>query len=706
MRYHRFAELLVASLPICFIFVFQALAQPAPNTNKRRPLSINQQILINYGSPSWNKDSRKIDSAFLILKDIETGKFVQIQLEETEPDSSQFTGRFSVSLNEASHISPEIYVPHLGTEGEFDYKKAMEQIEGGAMPRKPIIVKKNEKGQSIVEVYDTREQAESALKAYQEQRKIADEMQKKALIKPIPTESTLEAARQAEYKTRLEKLAFEAAKRESERVRLEQIEKQKAEERSRQEKLISERERAARKEKAAMLAEEGMALYDKSDYAAAEVKFHESVTLDPENKNYYFKYGVTLYRNQKFNEALVTLRLADLDAKTEIEKKYYMGLAHYRLAELDHAQRNFAEVAKSGDPIMGPSAEFYSGVISFTQEKYEAAKKSFETVIDTSKDPHMDEQAEDYLDRIASAMVYRKMREHKFSVMGVLGLMYDSNVLLYPDNAADQGLPTDVADLRLLTITEVGYRPVFNEHHEWSVILNAGLTNSAKNQSAPADPYIYNLSLPYSYKGVLWNKGYKFTAKPAHEILYMDPSATGKKSLVLTSELLTLENTFVMSKNWFSSYVFEYRHDASTAPDSTGPDNESANKFSIRAIQSVFLDKSRKQAVMGNLGFVDNVAIGANKRYLRYEIGANYIKPIFWNSSLTAGLNIYQLHYPSASTSRDDRNLTVSLGMIKPIRDWVTWGVTGSYTKNNSTVSQYQYTKYTVLTTATFYTVF
>lgn len=679
-------------------------------TNAQQPahkkgLDATRLMTISYGSPSWNKDSAKIDTAVIVLREKNSGKLVQITLEETEPDSSEFRGSFSVNLTDAETLSPEIYVPTAELRDGDNYKKLYDAIANGSLPRKPVIMKKNERGQSMIDVYDTREQAADALKAFQEQQK-AKELAKRTPLKLQPNAATLEAARQAERKAALEKAALEAANRETERVRLEQIEKQRQEERARQAKLLSAQEQAARRAKANELASEADKLYDASAYPEAEAKYQEAVSLDPANKSHYFKYGVTLYRNQKYNEALVILKNATGDAKVDAERRYYIGLCHYRLSELDQAQRVFAELSTSKDPIIGPSALFYNGVILFAQEKYEPAKKAFEDVIDVSKDPKLDEQAEEYLDRVASAMSYKKMRENKFSFTGTVGVMYDSNVLLSPDNAADQGSATNSADERLMTIADLAYRPIFNEHHEWSADVSANLTNSLKAESAKADPFIYDIAAPYSYKGMLFSKGYRLTVKPSYELLYMDPTGTGTKAAIQSSTILNIENSFVMDKNWFSVYSLEDRLDDTKTADSIGPDDADASKYSLKTTQMYFLDKSKKEVLMGNLGYVLNIAKGDNKKYNRMEGGVTYLRPMKWDATWNVGLAYYVLNYNKAVAPRKDGNYSLSAGITKPIKDWVTWGLMGNYTKNKSSIDSYTYGKYTVMTTATFNTIF
>lgn len=688
-------------LPLALSIFASIHAQAQPT--RTEPMSRQMQIL--YGSPSWNTDSTRVDSAFLVLRDKTTGHMMQIQLEETEPDSAQFKGTFSLALSEGQKAAAEVFIPPQDQRGSKDYSKTYEAIQNGSLKRKPVIWKTGEKGQSIIEVYDTLDQAEAAMKAYQEQLKLAAEMKKKALIKPIPNQSALAAAHQARHNEQLAKLAMEAARREGERVRLEQIERQKAAERERQSKALSEAQKKQREDQAGQLAHEADELYNNGDYKGAEQKFHQAVELDPANTSYYFKYGVALYRVQNFNEAIVILKLAKVDPKTEIERKYYIGLAQYRLGELEAATKVFSQVAASQDPVMAPSALFYNGVIYFTQEKYEASKKAFETVIDISKDAKLDDQAELYIDRIAQALTFQKMRAHRWNVTGIVGVMYDSNVLYAPDNSADQGAATNFADGRILSVGDLSYRPIFNEHHELQFEGNASLTNSFKNEASKADPWIYNVSLPYSYKGQLFGKGYRLTARPAYEVLYMAID-TNTKALSLSSSVMTLDNTFVMRNDWFSTYTLEYRRDDMQTADSVGLNDYDANKYALRTVQSLFLDKAKKEAILGNVGYVINSAKGQNKIYNRIEFGAMYVRPMTWNAAWNLGLNVYTLDYSKAEQTRNDLNVTLTAGLSKPIRQWVTWGVVANYTKNNSNIAEYAYSKYTVMTTATFTTDF
>jgi hypothetical protein len=45
------------------------------------------------------------------MRDSVSGKIVQFQISETEPDSGTFSGVYNVTFGSTDQISPEIYVP-------------------------------------------------------------------------------------------------------------------------------------------------------------------------------------------------------------------------------------------------------------------------------------------------------------------------------------------------------------------------------------------------------------------------------------------------------------------------------------------------------------------------------------------------------------------------------------------------------------------
>lgn len=186
----------------------------------------------------------------------------------------------------------------------------------------------------------------------------------------------------------------------------------------------------------------------------------------------------------------------------------------------------------------------------------------------------------------------------------------------------------------------------------------------------------------------------------------MDPTGTGTKDQILRSVYMDFEMTLVMNPSWFSTYGLNYRLDDSLLASSTGADDADASKAAVRTAQTSYLDTEKKQAITGSLGYTVNAAKGDNEKYNRIDGGVTYSRPIAWESALSLGLNFYKAVYESADDRRSDFNTTLSVGASKPIREWVTWGVSGSYIKNDSNIQANEYSKYIVMTSATFNTAF
>ncbi len=678
---------------------------PSQVTPQAKSPAKSQGLKIKYASSSWNKSSTRPDSAFLFVKEKGTGKLAKILLEESEPDSSIFSGQFSLGFTDADKLNPEIYIPPQNLRaGDAQTSQFFKRVESGNVQRKPFILRKDEGSSNLLDVYDTKEQAESAFKIYQEELKLRKDLAKAnaQLTKPVPNEGTMATAEMVKQRVLLNNLALEAKARETDRLKMEQLERQRAKEKEELAKKLSEAERNRRIAEAKRLSELALQQYQNGQFAEAEGNFRKSIDLNPTNKSYYYRYGVTLYRNEKFNEALVSLKMAPYEQPIETEKKYYLGLIHYRLKELQLAEQAFSEVKGSNDPQTAPSAAFYLGMLHLSQERYEEAKGSFEYVLDQSSDPVLDRKAEEFIEQIIQIIQYKEQAKKKFLVSGMVGMTYDSNVLLAPDNETSQGSSLKQADVRGLFMGDLEYRIKYTPTVEWSAKANSLYMYSSKDAVSRADPWLTSVSSPIFLKGTFKEKGYRLGVKPGYEALYMDPNETGKKENILNTPYLSFDGTLINSDVWFSNYLFDVRRDDSILTDAVAANNSDSLKYAIKTTQSYFLDSTKKRALLGNLGYVLNSAEGKNKNYYRIEGGVSYMAPTKWDASWNLGLSVYTLRYPTADEARKDFNVTLSTGLQKPIRNWVTLGATANYSVNTSNTNANDYSKYTVMTMAIF----
>ncbi len=697
---------------------------PAPPTEPaeqkkagRKPINMNEAMVLTYGSAKWNIDSTKIDSASVIFRDAKSNKSVIIILDETAPDSSIFRGKFLVKWTDVDEVTPEVYIPPQELVKTNNWMKKFQELsKAGNLPRKPYISHKEENGDRAFEVFDTKEQAHAAAKAFEEKKKLAKESETKSTqpnpqlekaISKTAAAAIMEADALAKMQAEALRLAEEAASREAERLRLAQIEKQKEEEAKRKQAALNAAEKARRKQQAIDLADEALEHYQKGDFPEAEQKFRKSIELDPENTSYYYKYGVSLYKVNKYNESIVFLRQVQGDDFDPIERDYYLGLNHYKLKESDQAFEMFGKVKAANSKQLSPSAAFYQGVIKFDVKKYEEAKTPFQEVLDNSdSDPKLDEQAEKYIEQISRILYFAAQKAKTFLFSGTFGLQYDSNILLTSDTVLDQGSPSGAGGIRYLAVANAEHRPIYEKDKEFSERLTLVYIYSADSRFVAADPMIVTLSFPFVYKGMLMETISKFDITPAYEVLYMDSDSNGERELLLNSVVLNLNNTMVLSEARFSSISASLRADESqitpsgTTETEKQANNPSAFKLTLGTNQIKFLDKEKKSLMSGDLGYTINNAQGSNYYYTRFDLKGTYSAPYKWESTWFAQLGYYLADYSKKSTARVDNNYTFTTGLSKTLKEkWIA-GLTASYTIQNSD-SANTYKKWMLMTSIT-----
>src|SRR5690606_7063568 len=129
------------------------------------------------------------------------------------------------------------------------------------------------------------------------------------------------------------------------------------------------------------------------------------------------------------------------------------------------------------------------------------------------------------------------------------------------------------------------------------------------------------------------------------------------------------------------------KQDDSLLVDSIGPNDADAILYSLKTTQTLFLDKSKKQAFQIGGGYSQNAAEGDEKKYFRVDLQFAYSRPFknWKGASWNASLNAYKLKYPDAASDRDDTNYTIGAGVNKSHNSWLNWAGTLSYSVNSST---------------------
>lgn len=660
--------------------------------NKKIKLDSNKPIILSYNSTSWNKDPQKPEVAGLILRDAISGRIVKVEMTESGADTSKFIGHYQINFNNAqsSDLTLEAYIaPLTMLKSEKSLKKIESLIKDGLLLRKPYFVRIDQKTQYI-EIFDSREQT---LQAYQNYLKNIDG-------KPLVDSAALaadELAKKAEYEKLQLKLQQEA---ELNRQKMEAVEKLRQEKLKEEAAKLSAEQKAKRQAEAKALASEGIKYFEAGKFIEAEKKFALAQEKDPENKAYSFQYGVTLFQNNKFNESLVQLSLADGPNVRPVEKKFYQGMAHLKLKEFNEASNRLNESKELNDPNYSPLAAFYLGVIQFQTEKYDPAKENFEYVLDNSKDPKIDEQAESYIEQIANIKKFEEMRKKKFIITLNMGFSYDSNILSASTSSASA--PTELAGYRSSYGAILEYRPIFSEHHEFSGIINYSDIYSlnknfqAESQFQNTDPLTLNFSFPYKWKGVVLEKGAQIGVTPAYETIQMNVDGVNPRETIVNSTIVKTDATLVNREDWFSNYSLELRSDASKI-DSSSDDDQTASKITLATSQTFFQDSKKTTAWIYEGSLALNTAKGKNQTYRKIEIAADYLMPWKWETNLLTRLALSANQYPDHTSSRSDTALSLSVILQKQFSEVWSGNSLFSYNKNSSNIDTNTYDKYILM---------
>ncbi len=675
-------------------------ATPAvPGTKKARKarasIASMKSVIIEYQQSAWNQTPTDIDSARILVKDSKTGRVSQILLQETEPDSGKFSGAFVFNWEKGTEFRPDVYIPDQALfDREDGFRIIQAQMAANQIRSLPIVMREEDSGLQFLNVFDSKKDAEAAEQAENDkkiQKAIESAKPPKLMNDKVAASQILEANEIAKLELERKKAAEEALKKESERLRILEEERLKKEEEMKKLAQMAVEDLKKQKALAQKLADQAMALYTKSEFVKSEAKFAQASQLDPENDSFYYSYGITLYRNKKYNRAIAILQLAKVQRSQEPEREFYIALCLYRMKDFEKAEAKFNSIRLTKEKTYGPSSAFYIGLLKFELLQYEKAKPFFEEVLDTSSDPKLDEQAENYIEQINRILEFARMRSKKFTLSLSFGTQYDSNILLISDSVLDAARPSAVGDMRTAAGAGLQYRPILEKSIEWAIKTRFDSIRTLKADFVQADPNILNASAPFTYKGTMFQKGYRLLATPAYEKLWLDVNADGTPENYINSILFDLNNSFVMSDNWFFSTIVKYRQDTGVTDTSVN-----ASRISLNLNNIWFFNKKKTQGLMGDLGYTLNNAEGALFKFNRVDLSAIYLAPFVFETNSTLGLSMFSATYPEHVNSRKDLNITIISGVSRPLTGWLNLGVNASYIINNSNVELNKFNKYIV----------
>lgn len=667
---------------------------------------------LHYGYRAWNKDPQKIDSASILMRDKNTGRLVQIRLQETAPDSSLFSGVFSIHWSEGQRLATEFFVPPQSIIEEAEgFKKLQQLIQGQKLTSKPFILRTNAVGDHIIEIFDTQEQAQQAQALFEEEQRLRQLQTSTTVLRRsgeglegLPLEEKL---LQSALTTEEQK---ELTYNRTQVLRQEQLERQERIERLSSFRFLPPETQRAQREEAKRWGAQGLKAYRDGQIAEAALHFEKSRSLDPTLGEYDFQYGAALYRLGQYVRALAILKMVESDKVPRDELLFYLGLSHYHLHDLVKAQEAFQNLLELERSQLTAPSSFYLGLIHLRLKETDKARAQFHRVIEVSQEASLKTRAQEYLAYTQRLEAYQEKKTKRWSLAGALGAIYDSNVLLTSDSLRDQGLATDSEALRSLIQVQAEWRAHQAEKSQWGAqfsVLNLHSRKLNFESSAElerTDPTILKITAPYSLQGKWGGRTTQWQIAPGYEHILMNLDGAGTKA-ILQSPLLNLSTTVVMGDNWLSSYHLKLRHDDSGVEAASPADNTDAFKVELKYSNVYYTQKDRGQFLMPEVGYVYNAAEGDAQVYYRIDLSLAYIFPWIWGAHWNLQTSYYLATYPNgvsegagSFSARSEQNTALGLGFNKPLGKHWSWMVHSSYIKNAASVDDYSYSKFNVLT--------
>ncbi len=678
------------------------------NSTERAVIKNSRPLAVYYEKVSWNENPTAIESGYMYLRDNQSGELTELLLHETKPDSGVFSTQFPIGALKQARIATEIYSapPSMLVKGNrLELMKTF--IEDGSIKRKPFLLRVLRNKGQVIDIFDTKGQALTAYEEFKTQLGLAaDGTESQSIIEianqkgAIKTKAVDSSTLQSLFMANESGQQATNEKNAELREVLLNIEKKRRAKVKAEEKVWPASLEKANEKKAVDTVKSAVTKLTAGELEGSMNEFLEASNLNPSEEDFYQQYGVSLFRNKNFNQAIVVLQNSSPSKNRLAEKDFYIAMSFFQLKDYPNAVEYFDKVIQSGNASFGPTSAFYKGSALIELQEFDKAKEAFQYVLDNSKDPKLDQQAEKYIEYSLDRKALAEKQSNWFFLDGVLGLIYDSNIILADDQLLGRGDITNENGWRFLAQVTPKFRPYYSEKNEINIALNLttmksftdGFATNARAETA--DPLLLGLSVPWTHRTTIGGKGYFFDLAPGYDSIIMDLDGTGAATIT-NSTKLDFRNTWIINKNWIAKGDLSLSsNDANILGDETSAD---AFGTALRLSSIFILNKDLERYLIPDIGYRINAAEASTFAFNRIDFGLTYTSSIFdsfmWNNRIAYFLANYE-------SNRTDNNYTLSSGVSKRINSHWNWGLMATYTINNSTTNQYD--KYNFVSTFSF----
>ncbi len=462
-----------------------------------------------------------------------------------------------------------------------------------------------------------------------------------------------------------------------------------------QQSKLSKEQKQSQVQKAKKYADHAMKLYRAGRFAAAAKNYATATEFDPENLEYLYQYAICLYKMKEYNRSLALLSLSEGAEVNPAERNYYIAMNQMMLKNYDKALEGFDDVKEENHPELSPMAAFYAGHIEYQRQNFPPARRNFESVIDLSKNPRLDREAEKMLEEIDRQESFIASTREKYHYSLYIGPQYDSNVL----NIAASSASTGVAALRANYGGSFGifiYRkPTLDFSAEISLNDYYSTKTDFKTDATlqTADALEASVSLP-----VRWEK---FLFTPAYKNIYLSPTG-GARTLAIVSTVLGIEHTAMLTTSWLLKSKVEGGSDQSKLTVTSTDDSQTGTRTTLNLSFIKLFDTKGENTLITDVGYTKNQTEGINYRSTKPSLALTYTFSGLWKNLALVRVDYYQQAYSEATTPRTDSAWSLLISQNKKLAPNWDFTMGAQYTASSSNVETYKYNKYMVTTLFTY----
>lgn len=662
-----------------YLILLLLLVLTGASVNAREnKISQSQAIMVELRDPVSEAEEQMIR-----VKEIESGKVTQLTLSKDPATPQVWSGYFAIQFFKGDTSTKTLDFQTLSGEAfnaSISQDKAFQKV----------ILFKTPEELALYEATIAEEKQKLAEKQIAKQIQVA--RPKNAAV-PVNKEKIEELVRQQGRLQEATQLSLEEAQAKKRMALIEQEQK------------MSEEAKQKKKAEALDLVKKADAFYEKRNYKEAEKLYAKATDLDPTEDAYFYRYGVSLYKNGNYNRSLATLSMADVDSDRAVEKDYYIGLNNMKLRNHEKALKQFVDVREENSPTYSPYASFYAGSIEVQLQKFPEARKSMEYVIDNSKDPQLDKSAEKMLEEIDRMENYYESKKEKYRFSVFAGLIYDTNVL----NTAENNAATDTKAWRLnygasaLAILHRSMKSDFGAKLSYSDYYSMDSTFQKNADIQSADTMDVGITLPYHLDFKSGKKDYNLEVIPGYKNTYI-PNTDGVREVGIKSTELSTTLSSPMKQDLYLSGRLDLGSDQSELSTSVGDDDLSATRYGLTVTPTQMLDLKGEKTLSGELSYLFNNATGKNNRYQKIGLAASVGLPAWYKGTGSVRADYAIQDYSDATVPRKDTNITLTLGYTKDLTKQWNWALSAQATTANSDVETYKYNKFLVTSLFTYTT--